>query len=88
MQAQRKFEQPLSAPPAVEEPWAPSGEKGSPAHLLWEELAARLQPAPAAAPIATVHGTPKWPVPVRIATVVSLSVLCWAGLYMAVASLF
>ena len=89
MQAQRKFEEPVAAQSAVaDEPWTPSGEVSSPAHQLWEELAARLQPAPAAAPLATAHLTPKWPVPARIATVVGLSALCWVGIYMTATAIF
>lgn len=84
MQAQRKFEPPVQAPAVPDEPWAPTGEVASPAHQLWEELAARLQRAPAAAPAPTAHLTPKWPVPARIAIVVGASTLCWAGIYMAV----
>lgn len=89
MQAQRSFEQPArprddAGAPRIAGPLA--GEPAaSPAHLLWEELAARLQPAPAVAPSFAPRATQKWPAPMRFAIVVGLSSACWAGLYLVAA---
>lgn len=51
----------------------------SPALRLRDELAARLAALSEAERAAPPAAEPKWPVAARLATIVALSLACWAG---------
>lgn len=97
MQAQRKYHDPATATrvswpgPEEDDSWSPrlpastTGQAPSPAHLMWDELATRLQaPATTDAPaIAVAPATAKWPMPVRLGVIAALSAAAWGVVYLA-----
>lgn len=91
MVAQRKLADPASVAPMEDaapverapqadyhSPRAPDGSlPTSPAILLQEQLAARIARSE---PVRDTAGVKKWPMPLRIVTIVGLSLGLWAGI--------
>lgn len=98
MQAQRKFDEtvsPRSEPAPTDESfsWTPRiavprarPTPPSPAHAMWDELAARLHEQPAAAVPSSIAAASKWPMPLRLVTIVGLSLASWGAVYLAALS--
>lgn len=94
MQAQRKFDETVSpssepAPTGESFSWTPRiavprarPTPPSPAHVMWDELAARLEEQPAAAMQAAIAEAPKWPIPLRLMTILGLSLASWGAVYL------
>lgn len=96
MQAQRKITPSRGASPdtaAVDEGWMPRPAasaseltRSSATHLMLRELDARLRSDGTAADPAAAVVSNKWPMPIRLATVVGLGAACWGVIYFAVAA--
>lgn len=99
MGAQRKLAEPTPATPLEDaapveradyrSPRTAGGElPTSPAVLLQEQLAARIAEASTGpAEAADTVEVRKWPMPLRIATIVGLSVALWGGIFLATAAI-